>query len=63
MHRIMDNYVLAENNDQIRYEKNDLVLFNNRKVIHSSSPTEEVVGNRLLSLLFLNTRQPLRSMI
>ena len=64
MHRIMDKYVLHPTNvDQIRYDKNDLVLFNNRKVIHSSSPTEEVVGNRLLSLLFLNTRQPLRSII
>jgi len=61
MHRIMDNYVLAENNvDEIKCEKNDLVLFNNRKVIHSSSPIQGVVGNRILSLLFLNTREQLR---
>lgn len=62
MHVIMNNYVLTDDNvDQISYDKNDLVIFNNRKVIHSSSPIEEVVGNRLLALLFLNTREPIRS--
>ena len=61
MHQIMDNYVLKDNNvDQVRYDKNDLVVFNNRKVIHSSSPIEEVVGNRILSILFLNSREPIR---
>lgn len=58
MREILNSCVFVDNNvGEIKYEKNDLVIFNNRKVIHTSSPTEEVIGTRIFSLLFLDTKE------
>lgn len=57
---IMSKYIVTENNVQsVDYKQNDLVIFNNRKVIHSSSPTEEYKDQRTFSLLFLGTNEKL----
>ena len=62
MRDILNQCVLVDNNiGEIHYEKNDLLVFNNRRVMHSSSPTEEVEGTRIFSLLFLDTKEKLRS--
>ncbi len=56
---IMKNYVLSPGNvGKLHYKENDLVIFNNRKVIHTSSPTQEYNEQRLFSLLFLGTNAP-----
>ena len=58
MREILNKCVFTEDNVEIlKYEKNDLVLFNNRKVIHSSTPTYHIKGNRFMSLLFLDTNE------
>tara|TARA_Y200000002_G_scaffold182699_1_gene150768 strand:+ start:33345 stop:34343 length:999 start_codon:yes stop_codon:yes gene_type:complete len=58
MREILNTCVLVENNIcEVVYEENDLVVFNNRKVIHTSSPTEEIEGTRIFSLLFLDTKE------
>lgn len=58
MREILNSCVFLENNiEKVEYEKNDLVIFNNRKVIHSSTPTYEIEGNRIMSLLFLDTNE------
>ena len=60
MRYIMKNFILTEKNiGTLNYRKNDFVIFNNRKVIHTSTPTEEYVKDRILSLLFLGTNEPL----
>lgn len=59
---IMHNYVLKTNNvGTLQYREKDLVIFNNRKVIHTSSPTAEYNEDRLFSLLFLGTDLPILS--
>lgn len=57
---IMKNYVLSPpgNVGTIKYRDNDLVIFNNRKVMHTSSPTEEYDECRYFALLFLGTTSP-----
>ena len=58
----MHNYVLKTNNvGTLQYREKDLVIFNNRKVIHTSSPTAEYNEDRLFSLLFLGTDLPILS--
>jgi alpha-ketoglutarate-dependent taurine dioxygenase len=58
MHEIMNKYVLLESNiGEVKYNENDLVIFNNRKVIHTSTPTEAIIGDRLFSLLFLDSKE------
>ena len=60
MRYIMKNFILTEKNiGTLNYRKNDFVIFNNRKVIHTSTPTEEYVKDRILSLLFLGTNEPI----
>ena len=60
MRYIMKNFILKEDNiGTINYRKNDFVIFNNRKVIHTSTPTEEYSKDRILSILFLGTDEPL----
>ncbi len=60
MRYIMKNFILAKNNvGTLSYRKNDFVIFNNRKVIHTSTPTEEYSKDRILSILFLGTDEPL----
>lgn len=57
---IMNKYIIVQNNvGHVNYKKNDLLIFNNRKVIHSSTPTEEYSDNRLFTLLFLATEEKL----
>lgn len=56
---IMKNYVLSPGNiGKLYYKENDLVIFNNRKVMHTSSPTQEYEEDRLFTLLFLGTKAP-----
>lgn len=60
MHQIMNEYVLTNNNvDEIQYEANDFVLFDNRRVMHSSTPTRQITGSRIISLLLLDTKEPI----
>jgi alpha-ketoglutarate-dependent taurine dioxygenase len=60
MNRIMNDFVLTENNiGEITYDQYDLVLFDNRRVIHSNCPTATMEGNRIVSLLLLDTRESL----
>ena len=57
---IMQHYVLTPNNvGSLKYREKDLAIFNNRKVIHTSSPTAEYDEDRLFSLLFLGTDLPI----
>ena len=59
---IMKNYVLTPGNvGTIKYRDNDLVIFNNRKVMHTSSPTDEYNEYRYFTLLFLGTKSPFLS--
>ena len=54
---IMKNYVLTPGNvGKLHYKEKDLVIFNNRKVIHTSSPTQEYLDERYFTLLFLGTK-------
>lgn len=58
MRNIMRKYVLVDDNiGEVIYEKGDLLIFNNRRVIHTSTPTEEIQGTRIFSLLFLDTME------
>lgn len=62
MRDILNQCVLVDNNiGEIHYDRNDLLIFNNRRVMHSSSPTEEVEGKRIFSLLFLDTKEKIVS--
>ena len=57
---IMNKYVVTkENVYSVDFKEDDLVIFNNRKVIHTSTPTEEYTSDRIYSLLFLGTRDKL----
>ena len=59
---IMKNYVLTPGNvGTIKYRDNDLVIINNRKVMHTSSPTDEYNEYRYFTLLFLGTKSPFLS--
>ena len=56
---IMKNYVLSPGNvGTLHYRDRDLVIFNNRKVMHTSSPTQEYDDDRFFTLLFLGTTSP-----
>ena len=58
MRNIMRKYVLVDDNiGEVIYEKGDLLIFNNRRVIHTSTPREEIQGTRIFSLLFLDTME------
>lgn len=62
MRELCNQFIFVENNiGEVFYKKNDLIIFNNRRVVHSSTPTEEVEGNRIFSLLFLDTKDELKS--
>jgi len=58
---MMYKYIIVENNIvKIKWEKNDLLIFNNRKLIHTSSPTIEYQNyERLYYSCFLGTRAPI----
>jgi alpha-ketoglutarate-dependent taurine dioxygenase len=58
---LMCKYILQKDNIiNIKWQKNDLLLFNNRKLIHTSSPTIEYQGyERLYYSCFLGTRSPI----
>ena len=59
MNSIMNEYVLTENNvGEVKYDQYDLAVYDNRRVIHSSTPTAAVRGTRIISLLLLDTREP-----
>jgi alpha-ketoglutarate-dependent taurine dioxygenase len=57
---IMNKYVVTkENVYSVDFKEDDLVIFNNRKVIHTSTPTEEYTLDRIYSMLLLGTRDKL----
>mgnify|MGYP001317246073 CR=1 FL=1 len=59
MRYIMRNYILTPQNvGELHYKKGDLVIFNNRRVMHTSSPMAEYNDERFFSLLFLGTKTP-----
>ena len=60
---IMTKYIIIpENTVSVQWEKNDLLIFNNRKLIHTASPTKEYEDkDRLFTLCFLGTNSPLKS--
>ena len=61
MRHLMKNYVLVNDNvGNLDYKEKDLVIFNNRKVIHTSTPTEQYEEDRIMSLLFLGTKTPMK---
>ena len=60
MREILNKCIFVENNiGEVFQEENDLIIFNNRKVIHTSTPTEAFEEDRIFSLLFLNTKEHL----
>ena len=62
MRYIMRNYVLSPGNvGRVHYKKGDLLVFNNRRVMHTSSPLAEYNDERFFSLLFLGTKTPFLS--
>lgn len=64
MNYIMNEYVLTDTNiGEVKYDQYDLVVFDNRRVIHSSTPTAAIEGSRIISLLLLDTREPFVSLI
>jgi alpha-ketoglutarate-dependent taurine dioxygenase len=58
---LMSKYIVNKDNIiDIKWENNDLLLFNNRKLIHTSTPTLEYKGNdRLYYSCFLATKTPI----
>tara|TARA_B100000282_G_C31730117_1_gene490475 strand:+ start:1498 stop:2463 length:966 start_codon:yes stop_codon:yes gene_type:complete len=61
MRHLMKNHILTDNNiGSLHYKKKDLVIFNNRKIIHTSTPTQQYKEDRIMSLLFLGTNEPLK---
>ena len=58
---IMSKYVVTKNNIvEIKWENNDLLIFNNRKMIHSSTPTLEYKNmDRLYYSCFVGTKSPI----
>ena len=58
MRYMMKNFVLTKDNvGSLDYKEKDLVIFNNRRVMHTGSPTAEY-DERILTLLFLATKCP-----
>lgn len=62
LRNVMKKYVLHHDNIiEHKWEDNDLVIFNNRKLIHTSSPTCEYSNeNRCFMLCFLGTTEPIK---
>ena len=60
---IMSKHVVNKDNIiDIKWENNDLLIFNNRKLIHSSSPTLEYKNmDRLYYSCFVGTKSPIVS--
>lgn len=58
---IMTKYVLTRDNIiDIEWDKNDLLIFNNRKLVHTSTPTIEYKNKeRLYYSCFVGTSQPI----
>lgn len=58
---IMNKYIITPNNMiNIMWDKNDLLIFNNRKLIHTSTPTIEYQGkNRIYYSCFVGTSEPI----
>ena len=56
---IMTKYVITRDNIiDVKWEKNDLLIFNNRKLVHTSTPTIEYKNNdRLYYSCFVGTSQ------
>ena len=55
---IMNKYILIDNNVcDVYHEENDLILFNNRKVIKSTVPIGEIDGEFVYSYLSLDTNE------
>lgn len=62
LNEIMNKYVLLDNNiGKLNYSKNDFIVFNNRKILHATSPYQEIEGNLLISFLMLGTQEKLRN--
>ena len=60
MRHLMKNHVLTNDNiGVLDYKQKDLVVFNNRKIIHTSTPTLQFQQDRIMTLLFLGTEEPL----
>ncbi len=58
MRFIMKHYVLTKDNvGALDYNEKDLVIFNNRRVMHTGTPTAEY-DERFLTILFLATKCP-----
>ena len=62
---IMNNFIFRENNIiEHKWENNDICIFNNRKLIHTSSPSIEYENDkRMYKILFLGTNEPIISVI
>lgn len=58
---LMSKYIINKDNIiDIKWENNDLLIFNNRKLIHTSTPTLEYKDNeRLYYSCFLGTKSPI----
>ena len=58
---LMSKYIVNKDNIiDIKWENNDLLIFNNRKLIHTSTPTIEYKDNdRLYYSCFLSTKAPI----
>lgn len=58
---LMSKYVVNKDNVvDVKWENNDLLIFNNRKLIHTSTPTLEYKDNdRLYYSCFLGTKTPI----
>lgn len=55
---IMNKYILIDDNVcDVYHEENDLILFNNRKVIRSTVPIGEIDGEFIYSYLSLDTNE------
>lgn len=62
---ILKNYILTKDNIMHHeWDKNDLVIWNNRKLLHTGSPAIEYKNeNRLIYVLFLGTNEPIMPVI
>ena len=64
VHEYLLKYKCNEDNKDnivdVKWENNDLLIFNNRKLIHTSTPTLEYKDNeRLYYSCFLGTKSPI----
>lgn len=58
------NILRRDNMIEVFWEQNDLLIFNNRKLIHTSTPSVEYERyNRLFMLCFLGTNAPINAVI